>query len=170
MNTVVSLRHGQRQLGSRPRQGSCPDPPATVLGHTAATAAGLAPQTTIPQAVRTAPGLLPGDAIAYRIEDGRAILTRFSLGAEREDPFGTLSEWAAPPMKRPMASFDIWDIVKVPFPYANRPIRQHRPALVVALYSSPRAPALCVLPPGLRTGVSRIVAGTRVAHQQSVPD
>ncbi len=42
-----------------------------------------------------------------------------------------------------MASFDIWDIVKVPFPYTNRPVRQHRPALVVARYSSAGAPALC---------------------------
>jgi mRNA interferase MazF len=46
-------------------------------------------------------------------------------------------------MKRPMASFDVWDIVKVPFPYTNRPVRQHRPALVVARYSSAAAPALC---------------------------
>jgi len=44
-----------------------------------------------------------------------------------------------------MANFnlDIWDIVKVPFPYTNRPVRQHRPALVVARYSSAGAPALC---------------------------
>jgi mRNA interferase MazF len=42
-----------------------------------------------------------------------------------------------------MASFDIWDIVKVPFPYTNRPVRQHRPALVIARYSSAGAPALC---------------------------
>jgi mRNA interferase MazF len=42
-----------------------------------------------------------------------------------------------------MPSFDIWDIVKVPFPYTNRPVRQHRPALVVARYSSAGAPALC---------------------------
>ena len=31
-----------------------------------------------------------------------------------------------------MASFKPWDVVKVPFPYTDRPIRQHRPALVVA--------------------------------------
>ena len=42
-----------------------------------------------------------------------------------------------------MASFEIWDIVKVPFPYTNRPVRQHRPALVVARYSGAGAPALC---------------------------
>jgi antitoxin PrlF len=52
-------------------------------------------QTTIPQAVRTALGLLPGDAIAYQIEDGRAVLTRFSVSAERDDPFGTFSEWGS---------------------------------------------------------------------------
>lgn len=25
-----------------------------------------------------------------------------------------------------------WDIVRVPFPYTDRPVRQHRPALVIA--------------------------------------
>jgi mRNA interferase MazF len=121
-----------------------------------------------------------------------------------------------------MASFDIWDIVKVPFPYTNRPIRQHRPALVVALYSGSGVPALCwvlmitsashrrwdgdieiadpavaglpapsiarcakiatietaeaerigVLPPGLRTSVSHIVASMLATHRESgiVPD
>lgn len=31
-----------------------------------------------------------------------------------------------------MAISDVWDIVKVPFPYTDRPVRQRRPALVVA--------------------------------------
>lgn len=31
-----------------------------------------------------------------------------------------------------MADFDPWDVVKVPFPYTDRPGRQRRPALVVA--------------------------------------
>ena len=31
-----------------------------------------------------------------------------------------------------MSIFETWDIVRVPFPYIDRPIRQHRPALVVA--------------------------------------
>ena len=31
-----------------------------------------------------------------------------------------------------MAIFEAWDIVKVPFPYTDRPVRQRRPALVVA--------------------------------------
>jgi len=30
------------------------------------------------------------------------------------------------------AIFDTWDIVRVPFPYTDRPVRQRRPALVVA--------------------------------------
>ena len=29
-------------------------------------------------------------------------------------------------------AFAVWDIIKVPFPYTNRPIRQNRPALVIA--------------------------------------
>jgi mRNA interferase MazF len=31
-----------------------------------------------------------------------------------------------------MPIFETWDIVKVPFPYIERPVRQSRPALVVA--------------------------------------
>jgi mRNA interferase MazF len=31
-----------------------------------------------------------------------------------------------------MPSFDAWDVIKVPFPYTDRPVRQRRPALVVA--------------------------------------
>ena len=33
---------------------------------------------------------------------------------------------------RAMPRFEVWDIVKVPFPYTDRPVRQRRPALVVA--------------------------------------
>src|SRR5579872_5765942 len=32
----------------------------------------------------------------------------------------------------PMPSFEPWDVVKVPFPYTDRPVRQWRPALVIA--------------------------------------
>lgn len=31
-----------------------------------------------------------------------------------------------------MPDFDAWDIIKVPFPYTDRPVRERRPALVVA--------------------------------------
>jgi mRNA interferase MazF len=31
-----------------------------------------------------------------------------------------------------MPIFDTWDIIKVPFPYTDRPVRERRPALVVA--------------------------------------
>ena len=34
--------------------------------------------------------------------------------------------------RKPMAGFKLWDIVKVPFPYTDRPVRQHRPALIAA--------------------------------------
>ena len=30
-----------------------------------------------------------------------------------------------------MPTFEVWDIVKVPFPYTDRPVRQRRPALVI---------------------------------------
>ena len=41
-----------------------------------------------------------------------------------------------------MAAFDVWDLVKVPFPYTNRPVQQRRPALVVAVPEAPGAPNL----------------------------
>jgi mRNA interferase MazF len=31
-----------------------------------------------------------------------------------------------------MPIFEAWDVIKVPFPYTDRPVRQRRPALVVA--------------------------------------
>jgi mRNA interferase MazF len=34
-------------------------------------------------------------------------------------------------IERPMAAYKRWDIVKVPFPYTDRPVRERRPALVV---------------------------------------
>jgi antitoxin PrlF len=52
-------------------------------------------QTTIPQAVRTALGLRAGDEIAYVIEDGRAVLTRFAAGQDADDPFARFSEWSS---------------------------------------------------------------------------
>jgi antitoxin PrlF len=52
-------------------------------------------QTTIPQAVRTALGLRPGDELAYVIEAGRAVLTRFDGRSSSDDPFSTFSEWAS---------------------------------------------------------------------------
>jgi mRNA interferase MazF len=41
-----------------------------------------------------------------------------------------------------MPGYEVWDIVKVPFPYTNRPIQQRRPALVVAVPNVPGAPDL----------------------------
>ena len=34
-----------------------------------------------------------------------------------------------------MLTFETWDIIKVPFPYTDRPVRERRPALVVACKS-----------------------------------
>jgi mRNA interferase MazF len=31
-----------------------------------------------------------------------------------------------------MPIFEVWDVIKVPFPYTDRPARQRRPALVLA--------------------------------------
>jgi mRNA interferase MazF len=41
-----------------------------------------------------------------------------------------------------MPGYEVWDVVKVPFPYTNRPVQQRRPALVVAVPDVPGAPAL----------------------------
>ena len=41
-----------------------------------------------------------------------------------------------------MPDFEVWDLVKVPFPYTNRPVQQRRPALVVAVPVTPGAPEL----------------------------
>jgi mRNA interferase MazF len=41
-----------------------------------------------------------------------------------------------------MRDFDVWDVVKVPFPYTNRPVQQYRPALVVARHDAADSPAL----------------------------
>ena len=36
----------------------------------------------------------------------------------------------------------VWDVVRVPFPYTDRPVRQRRPALVVAAPEAPGQPSL----------------------------
>lgn len=36
-------------------------------------------------------------------------------------------------MVLPMSNCNVWDVVKVPFPYTNRPVHQYRPALVIAV-------------------------------------
>ena len=32
-----------------------------------------------------------------------------------------------------MNNCNVWDVVKVPFPYTNRPVHQYRPALAVTM-------------------------------------
>ncbi len=41
-----------------------------------------------------------------------------------------------------MASSEVWEVIRVPFPYTNRPVQQHRPALVVAQHRAVGSPAL----------------------------
>lgn len=41
-----------------------------------------------------------------------------------------------------MTAFEAWDVVKVPFPYTNRPVLQRRPGLVVAIQAAADAPVL----------------------------
>lgn len=49
-------------------------------------------KTTIPKRVRTALGLREGNRIAYRIEQGRVILTR-AVPGQADDPFHVFHEW-----------------------------------------------------------------------------
>ncbi len=41
-----------------------------------------------------------------------------------------------------MSGCEVWDVVKVPFPYTNRPVQQYRPALVIAINNGKAAPQL----------------------------
>lgn len=41
-----------------------------------------------------------------------------------------------------MPVYEVWDLIKVPFPYTNRPVQQRRPALVVAVPEAPGGPNL----------------------------
>lgn len=41
-----------------------------------------------------------------------------------------------------MPGCEVWDVVRVPFPYTNRPVQQRRPALVVAVPEAPGTPSL----------------------------
>lgn len=41
-----------------------------------------------------------------------------------------------------MPGFEVWDVVRVPFPYSNRPVQQRRRALVVAVPDALGAPGL----------------------------
>ncbi len=50
-------------------------------------------QTTIPAAVREALCLKEGDFVAYRIEEGRVIMTRAEFLV---DPFAAFTEWDSP--------------------------------------------------------------------------
>jgi antitoxin PrlF len=52
-------------------------------------------QTTIPQSVRVALGLRPGDELAYAIERGKVVLTRFDAPSSTDDPFAAFSEWSS---------------------------------------------------------------------------
>lgn len=45
-------------------------------------------------------------------------------------------------MRRAMPSCDVWDVVRVPFPYADKAARTHRPALVIAAPAAGDAPAV----------------------------
>jgi mRNA interferase MazF len=44
-----------------------------------------------------------------------------------------------------MPGFEPWQVLRVPFPYADRPVRAHRPALLIALPHAEAAPAVAWL-------------------------
>ena len=41
-----------------------------------------------------------------------------------------------------MGSCEVWDVVRLPFPYTNRPVHQYRPALVIAISNGTGNPRL----------------------------
>ncbi len=41
-----------------------------------------------------------------------------------------------------MAGCEVWDVIKVPFPYTDRPVQQSRPALVIGRHHEAGSPAL----------------------------
>ncbi|MBU2758717.1 type II toxin-antitoxin system PemK/MazF family toxin [Acidithiobacillus sulfurivorans] len=41
-----------------------------------------------------------------------------------------------------MGSCEVWDVVRLPFPYTNRPVHQYRPALVIAISNGTGSPLL----------------------------
>jgi len=49
-------------------------------------------QTTIPKPVRDALHVGTGDELAYKIEDGRVVVTKASR-PPADDPFATFDEW-----------------------------------------------------------------------------
>ncbi|WP_198949781.1 type II toxin-antitoxin system PemK/MazF family toxin [Synechococcus sp. 1G10] len=57
---------------------------------------------------------------------------RAALHLQASDPFGSFSEWHSVADVKPMASFEQGDVIKVPFPYIDRPTRKFCPALDVS--------------------------------------
>jgi hypothetical protein len=70
------------------------------------------------------------------------------------------------PTDEPMPTFDVWDIVKVPFPYTDRPVRERRPASSVvrtakiATIEMKEAISIGALPPDDRRAVGEHIVGT----------
>ena len=93
---------------------------------------GVKSQTVVPKEVRAALGVGPGDQIGYSIQNGRVILTAIKRPSAQDDPSPASTNGPPRPIPRAMPRFELWDVVAVPFPYVERPIRQRRPALVVA--------------------------------------
>ena len=52
-------------------------------------------RTTIPQPVRTALRLAAGDALAYRIDGQRVVLTKAKTSRKKDDPIRTFREWGS---------------------------------------------------------------------------
>jgi len=50
-------------------------------------------QVTVPRSIRAALGLGPGDRLVWRLEEGRAVVTRASAGADAMDGLATFIEW-----------------------------------------------------------------------------
>ncbi len=76
-------------------------------------------QTTIPQPARAALRRREGDEAAYAIEPGRVMLTHAQPDRAADDPFRAFAESDSPADTEAYAGLEVWDLVKVPFPYAT---------------------------------------------------
>ena len=93
-------------------------------------------QTVISRQVRERLRLRPGDTLRYRMTEAGIVLDK-APASETDDPFTTFWNGRTRPTRRLMTAsdekrFGPFDVVVVPFPYADRLAEKRRPALVIS--------------------------------------
>ena len=92
-------------------------------------------QITVPARVRDTLCLEKGDSLLFTVGDDGSVSVRKAVAAD--EAFARALRPRCPsghPSRttRPTVAFDRWDVVVVPFPFTDRPVRRRRPALVVS--------------------------------------